>query len=287
MKIAVVGGNGFLGKKIISILSEKGHDCRSFSKSSNNTLDITSYDSIEKVLNDYKPDLIVNSAALTNVDYCELHPDDAQSINYLGAKNLGEYSKKNSLPFVQISTDYVFNGIKGGYSEDDECSPINVYGNTKLMAEKYITENLEKYIILRVAILYGYNDDNDKETFVKRIINKVSKKESIDIYFDQYGTPTFIDDVPVAIEFLLKNDKQGIFHLADPQKSDRYSFGLYICNVFSLDKRFLNPISIEEFETPAKRPRDSSLSTKKIESLGFIPTRIEEGLEIMKKQQKK
>ncbi|MGC8581843.1 MAG: dTDP-4-dehydrorhamnose reductase [Thermoplasmata archaeon] len=287
MKIAVVGGNGFLGKKIISVLSENGHDCRSFSKGSDNILDITSYDSVEKALNDYKPDLVVNSAALTNVDYCELHPDEAQSVNYIGAKNLGEYCRKNSLPFVQISTDYVFNGIKGNYSEEDECSPVNVYGNTKLMAEKYITENLENYIILRVAILYGYNDDNDKETFVNRIINKISKKELIDVYFDQYGTPTFIDDVPAAIEFLLKNNQHGIFHLVDPQKSDRYSFGLYICNVFSLDKKFLNPISIEEFETPAKRPRDSSLSTKKIESLGFMPTRIEDGLEKMKKQQKR
>ena len=285
MRVLVIGAGGFLGQKIYKTFSESFETYGATNLETDNLyLDITNIDSIKNVLEKVKPNIVINCAGLTDVDYLEGHPDVAEKVNVGGIKNISDVCSKAKMKLIGISTDYVFDGKKGDYTEDDKPNPINVHGNAKFNEEKTIKGSMKDYIIARVSVLYGYNSPNDKQTFVNWVIKKLETGEKIRVIDDQLNTPTLIDDIASALIHLIKAEKNGIYHITGSEKISRYDFALKVAETFKLNKDLIEPIKTSDLKWKAKRPMDSSLSINKLMKEGVRMSGINEGLRRMKAQ---
>ena len=244
-------------------------------------LDITDAATTEKVLAEIRPDLILNLAAMTNVDGCETNPKMAEAINVGGVKNL---CKNFEGHFIQISTDYVFDGTDGPYEEDDETNPISVYGQTKLAADKWLTNNHPKVTIFRANVVYGYTK-RTKASFVKWVVDSLSDGKPIRVVDDQWNNPTWTESIATVIKVLIEKEALGLYHYGDKEYMNRYEFAHLIAKVFDLDTSLISPISTADLKQPAPRPLKSGLKTEKIESaLGIVPNSVETCLQEIRKQ---
>jgi len=286
MKILIIGGNGLFGGKLKEFLKNKDYNIFSTyynknnnsNKENNYQLDIKNEKEVEKLIKKISPNIIINTAAFTNVDGCEKEREKALHINAKSIGFLAKYSKRVNAKFIQISTDYVFDGKKGLYIEDDKTNPINYYGFTKLKGEEILKDYIDDHIIARTSVIYGENKNN----FVLWIINKLKDKKEINIVDNQFISPTFNLDLSEQIESLIKKDSKGIFHTAGAERISRYDFSLRIADTFDLDKKYLKKAKMDEIKWIAKRPKDSSLDISKI-SKYKKPYRINQALLLLKK----
>ncbi len=285
MKILITGSNGLLGTKLMNILSNFnviGIDLRS-SNSMNLKLpenDITKNEIIKKI-EEIRPDIIIHTAAYTDVDKCEIEKEKCYDVNVNGTKNIIEAAKLVNAKIIYISTDFVFDGKKRNYSEDDKPNPSIYYSKTKFEGEELV----KKYLIIRSSVLYGYNNKNDNSNFVKWVIENLKENKRIKVVNDQINNPTLIDDICYAITKLI--NQTGIFHVTGSEAISRYDFALKIAEVFNLNKDLIEPITSEELNQKAIRPKDVSLDTLKIKSLGINMSNIKQGLLKMKEQMEK
>ena len=244
-------------------------------------LDITDCDSIEHAQNEFHPDIILNLAAMTNVDGCEIDSQLAKSVNVDGVKNLCNGFCGH---FIQISTDYVFDGLSGPYGEADEVNPLSVYGRTKLEAEDWLSANHSQTTILRSNVVYGYTERTDA-SFVKWVIDSLSNKKGIAVVDDQWNNPTWIESLTDIIGRLMKEEVTGLYHYGGYDYMNRFEFAQLIANVFDLDISLISPISTRDLNQLANRPLKSGLKTEKIQSaLGIIPNSVETCLQEIRKQ---
>jgi len=268
MKVLVIGGSGLLGKKLREILLENNYDvfttyyrAHQTDKEKNYQLDITQKKDVDIVIKKIKPDFIVHTAALTNVDECEKNKDLANNINIQGTKNIAEISIKIGSKLIYVSTDYVFDGKKDLYKEQDQVHPINYYGFTKLKGEEIVKNIVNDCIIVRTSVIYG---SNNNKNFVMWILENLQKHNRISIVNDQYVSPTLNTDLSEQLVALINNDVLGIFHTAGGERINRYDFSQIVAEVFNLDKTLVDAISIKDMNWLAQRPRDSSLDVSKI-----------------------
>jgi len=285
LKIFVTGGSGLLGSKIAEISLEKGYDVYSgychhkpeFGKAVK--FDLTNANSIVKAINDVKPDVIIHTAALTDVDRCEVDKDLAYKINVEGTKIIAEMARKFNYFLIYISTDYVFDGNKGLYKEEDETNPINYYGYTKLLGENFCQD----FCIARTCVIYGAKPASGKVNFVLWLINKLEKGEEVRIVTDQYITPTLNTNLAEMLLEVAERKITGIFHLAGTTRVSRFGFAKEIARVFGLDDSLIIPSRMDEINWIAKRPRDSSLDVSKAAKyLNEKPYDLRKALKILK-----
>ena len=267
MKILITGANGLLGHELSSLL--KDHTLILLSHSQ---LDISDSESVNKQIDSSSPDIIINSAAYTQVDACETNYDLAFQSNAIGPKNLAIKCKQLGIPLIHISTDYVFEGNEKKNSplvEDDKLGPKTVYGKTKLEGEKMVQENCEKYFILRTAWLYG-----EGKNFVKTMLSLSKKNNELKVVNDQIGSPTYAKDLAKAIKEIIekKSDKYGIYHVTNKGEVSWYEFAKKIFEIKNIEIK-VNPCTSEEFPRPAPRPHYSVLSNQKWIDAGFTPMR--------------
>ena len=204
MKVLITGSNGMLGHDLIDVLNDKHELILTTSK----TLDITDKEHTVEFIKENKPDIVINSAAYTDVDGCEENRERAFSVNGEGVRNLAIGCREADCPLVHISTDYVFNGKNDTpWVEDDEIGPISVYGKSKLEGEQAIQEILDKFFIVRTAWLYG-----DGKNFVKTMLNLSQNHDTVRVVGDQIGSPTSATELAKAIAYLLPTDNYGLFH---------------------------------------------------------------------------
>lgn len=271
MKIVVTGSKGQLASEIINMIklgkSEIGKIDPIY-KNSNlvcvdvDELDITDKKAVEEFLLKEKPNLIINCAAMTNVDVCETNLELAMKVNAIGPRNLSEASSKIGAKIVHISTDYVFSGDgQTPYCEWDICNPQSIYGKSKLLGEIFTRENNHKYFIVRTSWLYGKNGNN----FVKTMLNLGKEKSSIKVVDDQRGNPTNANDLAYHILKLAVTDQYGIYHCTGEGECSWYEFASEIMNLASLNCK-VEPCTTEEFPRPAKRPSYSSLNNLMLKS---------------------
>lgn len=272
MKILITGANGMLGCDLQEVLEDY-----ELIATGSQDLDITNYDRVISKFDEFKPDLVINSAAYTAVDDCETHFEDAYNVNAIGPKNLAIACNDYDIPLVHISTDYVFNGEKNTpLVEDDEIGPKSAYGKTKLAGEEFIYENTEKYYILRTAWLYGYYGNN----FVKTMLSLAEDHDEVSVVYDQVGSPTFTHDLALSIRELLEyyennkkdRSKYGIYHLTNSAECSWYEFTKEFYKLANLNTK-VKPVTTEEFPRPAPRPKYSVLSNEKWIKAGFKPMR--------------
>lgn len=304
--IWVVGANGMLGTEVCRKLSENKIEYAGTS----HEVSITDFSSLETFAKGKKIDFIVNCAAYTAVDKAESEPDLAQKLNAEGPKNLSVLAKKIGAKLIHISTDYVFDGTgdfdtstmlsAGGlnhripYTEDSKIAPIGVYGKTKALGEKEVSENTSEYYILRTAWLYGWNGKN----FVYTMIRAMNTHESVKVVSDQRGTPTFCGDLASAIiEIIRKSESEnppayGIYHFTDLGETTWFDFTNEIkkqgieCGLVTNKTCAVNPCTTSEYPTPAKRPAYSVLSKEKImRELGIKIPEWQESLSVFLKSE--
>jgi len=266
MKVLLIGCSGLLGKKLHSTLSENGFNVyasfhqNSISDKNCFPLDITQKDDVENIIKTPHPDVVVHAAAYSNVDDCETNKHTAYDINVQGTKNIAHTTEQMNAKLVYISTDYVFDGKTGSYKEGDTTNPINYYGQTKLEGEDAVKSICSHYIICRTSVIYGANKSN----FATWAIDQLKNGITINIVTDQFVSPTLNSDLSEQIIALINNDEQGIFHTAGFERISRYDFCGNVADVFDLDEKLINPISMNEMKWVAQRPVDSSLDVSKI-----------------------
>ncbi|MFH2020860.1 MAG: dTDP-4-dehydrorhamnose reductase [archaeon] len=277
-KIILLGAGGFLGSKLFSVL-KKEFDVVPYYFKKSPSLDVTNRDDVFEKLRD--ADIVINASGLTNVDLCETDKKLAYSVNVEGTRNIATACKKNRIKLLHYSTDAVFKGDKGDYVETDETGPVNYYAKTKLLAEEII-QKLDDYMIMRVAILYGYNGNGTERSFVIWVINSLKQGKAIRVVSDQIGTPTLIDDIAEATGKLIEKNTKGIYHVSGSQKLSRLDMAKIIANEFGFDKKLITPIKNDDLQLAAPRPLDTSLNIQKLLKSGITMHTFEEGIKIMR-----
>ena len=262
MKILITGAGGQLGQEFIrnsTLAMETGTEDMSFIPLTRRELDITDADSVERAFEKYRPDAVINCAAMTNVDMCENEPEKAMRINAEGAANVCRSAEKAGAVFVQLSTDFVFDGkAKQPYNENDSCSPVNVYGKSKLMSEELVRGITPSHIIIRTAWLYGRYG----KSFVTAIMNKGGDNGEIRVVNDQYGCPTCTEELAKYILLLLKNGHFGTFHVCGRGVCTKYEFAKHIAEKGGFGSRVV-PCATADYPSPAARPVYSAMDISK------------------------
>lgn len=261
MKIFITGGSGLLGSKIAEIALEKYEVYAGYCHNKPELGEPVKFDLAKdtslKVIRKIKPEVIIHTAALTNVDDCEANRELAYELNVEGTKRLVVLAKDSGAFFLYVSTDYVFSGDKGLYKEEDKPNPINYYGQTKLLGEKYCE------CIARPCVIYGAKPASGTVNFALWIINKLRNGEEVKIVTDQFITPTLNTSLAKMLLEISERRLKGIFHTAGATRVSRHEFALQIANKFGLDKNLIIPSRMDEMKWIAKRPKDSSLDTSK------------------------
>ena len=296
-KMLVIGGTSLLGYKLLSntndfeIYASYNKNLINLKNVETLKIDITNIKNCKKILN-LKPDIIINTAAITNVDYCEKFERNAFDVNVTGTKNIAEIAEKLGSKLIHISTDAVFSGDKKFYVEEDKPNPISVYGKTKLESEKIVSK-VNDSVILRPSVLFGWvpfeyvkTIDESRKTmnFGLWVIDQLYKNNKMSIVNDQINTPTLADNLAENIIEIIKNDLTGIFHLSGLSCISRLDFSKKIAKTFGYSDNLISSISSEKLKQIAPRTLESCLKCDKIVQNGVNLLNIDQSIEKMYNQ---
>ncbi|WP_342305943.1 SDR family oxidoreductase [Methanolobus sp. ZRKC5] len=286
MKVLIIGASGLVGNTIYNEFSKNSkyevygtyysYECDNLFY-----LDMTNKSDVDTIINSVNPDIIIHPAANPNVEYCEQNPEETWNVNVEGSRNLIEAAKNNESKFIFFSSDYVFDGNNGPYTETDLPNPINEYGKQKLAVEKLIEEILTDFLIIRITVVYGW--EHRGKNFTMGLIEKLKNGKGMNVPHDQLGSPTYVNNMVQAVKILIENDKKGMYNVVGTDTIDRYRFAQNVAKVFDLDESLLTPISTDNLSQKAKRPLKAGMKVDKIQKeLSVNLMSVIEGLEAMK-----
>lgn len=299
MRILVIGGGGQLGTKIVEQAKDRFETYATYltrkpslNESNLFQLDKTNREDVFTLFRKLKPEVAVDTAALHNVDYCETHKNEAKSANVEGTRNVAEACRDHNARMIFISTDYVFDGIKGNYAENDDANPVNYYGVTKLEGERAVARICSNHLIARPSVIYGYVSSAQRESSSGKPLNfaiwlaqKMKNNEPVKIVNDQYSSPTLADNLAEVLLELADSDKTGVYHVAGKTRLSRYEFAMRIAQKLNFDQKLISHIETNQLKQVARRPMDSSLKVEKIErDLGLRMLAIDEALNRFREQ---
>jgi len=267
VKILITGKNGLLGSEFDRIIDNNKLPL------SRSELDITKLSEVLKVVREYKPNVIINCSAISNVDYCEENIEQAILVNAIGVENLLISAMEIKALLVHFSTDYVFDGNKNApYTIYDIPNPINIYGISKLLSEKIILNSgYENYLIIRTSWLFG----KGKSSFITKILSLLN--QDVIYMTGQISNPTYVKDLALRVIKMIKENYNGLFHLTGSLLVSRYELAKFILEKFNYKGKV---ILVDEFPSKAKRPKFSSLDNYPLEPLRDYKSAIEEFLSI-------
>jgi len=287
-RLLITGANGLLGNKAV-VLASRNYEVTPLHHAKplhNNSLevDITNKEQVFGIFRKLQPNAVIHAAAETNVDKCETQKEHAWNVNVEGTRNVAEACAEVNTKLIHISTDYVFDGEKGYYKEEDKPNPISYYGLTKLEGERRVIALCKNYAILRTSVIYGWHPW--KQNFATWVISQLRQNKEISVVEDHYNTPTLADNLAELVLEALQRGLKGLYHASGSERISRYEFAKKIAESFQLDSSLIKPIRMSQLAAwIARRPRDSSLSTDKIrKQLRTRPLNITEGLDRMKKE---
>jgi dTDP-4-dehydrorhamnose reductase len=288
-KVLITGSGGLLGSRLASNLSG---DCEvisthyePFQRPNFRLMDVVDRTQVFTVVRETSPDAVVHTAAATNVDKCETDRGWALNVNSVGTRNVAEACASIGARLIYVSTDYVFDGLKGLYEEEDEPNPVNYYGLTKLQGENYVRETCENHIIARTSVVYGWNQR--RPNFATWVVDSLRNRRRISVVEDHYNSPTLADELAEIIRKMLHSEKSGVYHVAGGERISRHGFALKIAETFGLDCSLVVPVKMAELRNwIAKRPQDSSLCIDKLRrDFGIQPLDVAGALSNMKEQE--
>ena len=290
MKILVTGANGFLGYYIVEQLLAKKYsviatgkgECRlPFTHDLNFqwlTMDFTDPFSIDDVFENNKPDVVIHSGAMSKPDECEIDQMKAYLVNVEGTVQLLINSEELKSFFVFLSTDFVFDGERGMYKEDDAPKPVNYYGRTKLEGEEAVKEYEHDWAIVRTVLVYGKNHSGHSN-ILKIVREKLEKGEEYSVFDDQVRTPTYVEDLAKGIVSIIEKKATGVFHLSGKNILTPYQMAIKTAEYLELDSSVIKKVTAASFSQPAIRPLKTGFIIDKARNeLGYEPISFEEGL---------
>jgi dTDP-4-dehydrorhamnose reductase len=250
--VLITGSSGFLGRNLLKFTTKKLNLIAQY----RNNPPVAYGDKVRflkldfaaeqwKKLQTLKPQVIIHTAAMASIDECETQPELAQRINYLATCRLVDFAAQHKIRFIFISSDAVFDGEKGNYSEEEEPHAVNFYAQTKIAAEKYVLENHPNAVVVRPALFYGlclYG----RPSFTEIMLQHLYAGKQIYAFTDQYRTPILVNNLVSALWELTENTFCGYLHLGGPQKVSRLDLGQILCDIFKLDESLLIPVKSQE-----------------------------------------
>ena len=282
MRILITGAFGQLGFALSKVLDKVSHyeiirTGRSIPIGQKGIfLDIQNKVHLKEVVKFTEPELIINLAAMTNVDACEQYPELAREINIAGLQHICDSFDGK---IIHLSTDYVFDGESGPYEEDDQTCPISVYGKTKLASEKILLNNNPNHLVIRGNVIYDYSKVSNA-SFLNWVVSSLKEDKEIKVVEDQINNPTWAQSMADVINLCISNDLNGIIHWGDADYINRFDFSKMIAERYSLNSELIKPILTKELCQTAPRPLQSGLMTTKIvKILDVIPPSISDCLE--------
>jgi dTDP-4-dehydrorhamnose reductase len=284
MRVLIIGASGFIGGALRGVFGADvvGTYC-DHPEPGLRQLDIRDAGAVHRLVAEVQPDVIVHPAAQPHVDWCEDHVEESHAINVAGTRTVALAARRAGARYVFFSTDYVFSGDGGPYREDAAHDPPNVYGRHKMEAERAVAESLDDHLIVRVCNVYGF--EKRGKNFVMGLLAKGQRREPMNVPSDQWGNPTYADNLAEAVKELAVSPRRGVYHVVGPENVDRIGFARVACEVLGLDPAFLRPRATAELGQRAPRPLRGGLDNAKAQAV--LATRLvgpREGLTAMKKR---
>ena len=295
MRILITGANGLLGQKLIALLQQqtdvyaiatartpliqpihKGEFCK---------LDITNEAEVESVISQTKPDVIIHTAAMTQVDQCETDQEACTLNNVTAVQYLVTSCSKKNVRLIHLSTDFIFDGSHGPLDENALPNPVNFYGSTKLKAEQIIQNSSIDWCILRTVLVYGITPDMSRSNIVLWVKKSLEEGKRINVVNDQWRTPTLAEDLAMGCYLAATKNATGIYNISGKDFITPYEMAIQTANYFKLDATLIHETNSSNFKQPAQRPLITGFNiSKAIQELDYKPHSFTEGLEILAKQ---
>jgi dTDP-4-dehydrorhamnose reductase len=296
-RVLITGSNGLLGQKLVNLLNGRpAVEMIAISRGYNRNpgregyeyydVDITDFKELEKIVRDFKPTEIINSAAMTQVDQCETDKEACDLINHIAVKELLRMSKPLDTRMIHVSTDFIFDGESGPYDENAVANPLSWYGRSKLLAEQEVLKEGD-HAIARTVLVFGYVPGLSRTNIVLWLKESLENGKTVNVVEDQFRTPTFAEDLADGIARILMKDKTGIFNISGFELMSIRELAEKVADYWKLDKSLINPILTSSLNQPAPRPPKTGFIILKAETeLGYKPHKFEDALSQIDRQLK-
>lgn len=297
MKILITGSNGLLGQKLVKLLLDKGEDTLIATARGGNRLpypetdyvfdqmDITDKQQVLEVVTKHKPEVIIHTAAMTNVDQCETEREACWDQNVNAVNYLIEASAKNDCFLLHLSTDFIFDGEDGPYDEKAKANPVSYYGESKLAAEKLLENSTINYATARTVLVYGIAHDMSRSNIILWVKKSLEEGKEIKVVDDQLRSPTLAEDLAMGCYLIAKQKAPGVFNICGKDLLNPYEMALKTADFFNLDTSTMQRADASSFTQTAKRPPRTGLLIEKARTvLGYEPHSFDEGIAIVARQ---
>jgi dTDP-4-dehydrorhamnose reductase len=295
MRILVTGSNGLLGQKLTHLIQSddnmyliataRGKSAVKIRKGEYHSLDISNRENVESVLRFTKPDVIINTAAMTLVDNCELQREACWKANVTSVETLVRCCEALHIHLIHISTDFIFDGSHGPLDESATPGPVNYYGETKLASENAIRKTAASWTILRTVLVFGITHDMSRSNIVLWVKNSLEANQKIQVVNDQWRTPTLAEDLAMGCYLVCRKKAKGIYNISGKDFITPYDIAIKTADFFSLDKSLIQATDSTRFVQAAKRPlRTGFIIEKARKELGYEPHSFDEGLQVIAQQ---
>lgn len=295
MRILVTGSNGLLGQKLVNILlkdqknypifTARGNPAIPITRGEFHHLDISNAEETQQIISTTKPDVVINTAAMTLVDQCETHQEACWIANVNSVENLIRSCRAVNAHLIHVSTDFIFDGTKGPLTETEKPNPVNFYGRTKLAAENLLSKSQISWTILRTVLVYGITHDMGRTNIVLWVKENLEQGKTIRVVNDQWRTPTLAEDLAMGCYLAALKKVQGIFHISGKDFITPYDIALKTAEFFKLDETLIIPTDSSQFKQTARRPLRTGFVIEKARiELGYEPHSFDEGIALMAEQ---
>jgi len=297
-KILVTGSNGLLGQKLVNKLNERpGIDLIATGRGDNQNstlegytyidLDLIHSPKLETCIRDLKPDVIIHSAAMTNVDACEQNPELCHKVNVESTAVISKICQELNIFMIFVSTDFIFDGTEGPYREEDKPNPLSVYGHSKLEAEKIVQASSHPWAIIRTVLLYGFVPGMSRTNIVLWVKKSLEEGKNIRVVNDQVRSPTLAEDLADGIISVLMREKQGVFHISGAEQMRIIDIAREVADYWKLDTTLIEETTSDVIAQPAKRPPITGFIILRAQTeLGYKPHSLKAGFELLDRQLK-
>lgn len=295
-RILITGSNGLLGQKLVELMIQDPTVTTFATAAGKNRLpfgdgyeycemDITNREMVNLVIGKLRPDVIIHTAAMTNVDQCETEKEACWRLNVTAVEYLIEACKINNVFFEHLSTDFIFDGKAGPYTEEAEPNPVSFYGWSKYAAEKALTGSNINWAIARTVLVYGIAHDMSRSNIILWVKKSLEEGKQIKVVTDQFRTPTLAEDLANGCLLIAKKEEKGIFNISGKDFLTPYEMAIQTADYFGLDKTLILKTDASEFTQPARRPPRTGLDlTKSRNVLGYEPHTFREGIALLAEQ---
>ncbi len=295
-RVLITGSNGLLGQKLVQLLSqEKSIELIASARGTNRlpatsdyqyvSLDITHEAEVNQVFETFQPNMIIHTAAMTNVDTCETDPTGCELLNVTAVKYLISASEKYDTFFCHLSTDFIFDGANGPYAEDAEANPISIYGESKLKAEKLLQHSSLRWAIARTVLVYGIVADMSRTNIILWVKKSLEEGKTIHVVTDQFRTPTLAEDLAIGCWLITQKQAEGIFNISGSDFLTPYEMAIKTANYYGLNEKLIQKADSSTFQQAAKRPmRTGFILDKAHRELGYLPRSFDQGIALMAEQ---